>query len=99
MHFLLELAHFDVDDFARPSCGMDDRWDGKRIDIRSKFDSAANLGRRRHSLLNRRQGFTESETCGGSEATLEKTTSAQHRIQARLDEIFARREFIRCSIC
>jgi hypothetical protein len=33
MHFLLELAHFDVDDIARFSRGADNRWDGQGIDV------------------------------------------------------------------
>lgn len=95
MHLLLELAHFDVDDFARSPSGAENRWDGQRINVRSKSDSAANLCRRCHNLLHRQHSSAESQTGGGREATSEKATSAQHRIQPRLDGIFARGGFIR----
>src|SRR5271170_7532332 len=85
MHFLLELAHFYVNGFARFSRRVDNRRDGQGIDVRNKSDSAANLSRRGHSLLHRGHGPAESKASGGREATLEKAASTQHRIQPQLE--------------
>jgi hypothetical protein len=71
MDLLAELAHVDVDDFARGPGGADNGRDRERIDVTGKLNVAAHLSRGGHGLPDSRNAFTECESRGGIEATAE----------------------------
>jgi hypothetical protein len=45
MRLLLELPHFDINDFIRLARRMDGRWNGQGIDIARQFDRASKRSR------------------------------------------------------
>ena len=92
MDLLAELAHVNINDFARGPGGADDGRDGERIYVTRKFYLATHLRRGGHRLPDGRNAFAECESCGGIEATAQQAASTQHRL--RQQNIDGGQEFI-----
>ena len=87
MHLLLELAHFDVDDFIGLARGMNHWRYRQRIDVAGEFDAASNLSGRGHHLSKGRYALVQGESQCGIETTPQQSPPAQHASKSRLTSV------------